>query len=173
MYKRFPILVTSHLIAKGYGYFLHRSIEVKYVSITINQNRKIMKSSKLFSAFLLGAATGALMSPEKGSDLRKKLSKNASNLLDQLQDTIANGKETFADLKEKILSRAASLKDEMSEIKRDVRKEAKAAHRTARKTVRANGSHRSRMTARKKNRRSEHKTAGETNHVTGNANGRT
>src|ERR1051325_2168605 len=75
------------------------------------------QSSKLFSAFLLGAATGALLAPDKGSELRKELSKNANNLLDQLQDTVANGKGTFADLKEKIVNKASALKEEMSDAK--------------------------------------------------------
>ena len=73
------------------------------------------QSSKLFSAFLLGAATGALLAPEKGSDLRKKVSKNAANLIDQIQDTIANPKGKFDDLKAQILEKANSLKDEWTE----------------------------------------------------------
>ena len=73
------------------------------------------QSSKLFSAFLLGAATGALLAPEKGSELRKKVSKNAANLMDQIQDTIANPKGKFDDLKAQIIEKANSLKDEWAE----------------------------------------------------------
>jgi gas vesicle protein len=103
--------------------------------------------SKLFSAFLLGAATGALLAPEKGSELRKKLSKNANNLLDQLQDTIADGKEKFDDLKEKIVNKASALKEEMAEAKMEFEKQKRKAVKSNghdRKNARAHASGRSR-----------------------------
>ncbi|MBI3502937.1 MAG: YtxH domain-containing protein [Bacteroidetes bacterium] len=73
------------------------------------------QSSKLFSAFLLGAATGALMSPEKGSVLRKKVAKNTAKLIDQLQDTIENPKGKLNDLKAQLIEKANELKEEFSE----------------------------------------------------------
>ena len=60
-------------------------------------------NKKVIGSLLLGVAAGAviglLFAPEKGSNTRKKISKSTDDLLDQLQDTIDEGKSALNNFK--------------------------------------------------------------------------
>ncbi len=47
----------------------------------------------IIGAAAAGAAIGMLLAPEKGSDLRKKVSGSATDIISQLADLFAAGKE--------------------------------------------------------------------------------
>jgi len=55
----------------------------------------------MIGAAAVGAAIGMLLSPEKGSDLRKKIQRSASDWASSLADLIASGKEELKNLTSK------------------------------------------------------------------------
>src|ERR1051326_1944630 len=89
-------------------------------------------NGKVLSALLLGAAAGAvlglLIAPDKGSNTRKKIQEGITDLIDQLNEKINEGKEaldelksqatnTVSDLKEKVMSKAEEMKAEAEGVK--------------------------------------------------------
>ncbi len=82
-------------------------------------------NGKILGALVLGAAAGAvlglLFAPTSGTELRKKISDNADDLINDLTDKIGEGKEMLSGLKDKALSKADELKgkaeDELSNMK--------------------------------------------------------
>ena len=55
-------------------------------------------------AVTAGAVIGLLLAPEKGTDLRKRLSNNAYNWADQIGDLIDNGKSKLDELRAEVNS---------------------------------------------------------------------
>ena len=55
----------------------------------------------IIGAAAAGCAIGLLMAPEKGSDLRKKIQKSASDWASSLADLIASGQEELKNLTSK------------------------------------------------------------------------
>ncbi len=60
----------------------------------------------LLGATAAGIAIGMLMAPEKGSDIRKKLSDSASDLASTVTDLIATGKEKIAEISSTVTKQA-------------------------------------------------------------------
>jgi gas vesicle protein len=73
-------------------------------------------TSKLLLAVLGAAAAGAiigmLVAPEKGSDLRKKISDTAGDWSQQLGQLLASGKEQLNNLKNTVTNEAENLAEE-------------------------------------------------------------
>jgi len=71
-------------------------------------------NTKILGALVLGAAAGAvlglLFAPTNGKDLRSKLKNNAEDLIDELEDKINEGKQTLADMTERVMSKADEYK---------------------------------------------------------------
>ena len=63
-------------------------------------------ASRILSAFLVGAATGAalgvLFSPDKGSETRRKISESTDDIIDELSKKIDEGKEVLTTLQDKL-----------------------------------------------------------------------
>jgi gas vesicle protein len=86
-------------------------------------------TGKILGALVLGVAAGAvlgvLFAPSKGSELRKKISDNTGDMIDELTDKIMEGKEVLSDLKSKASSKVDELKnraeEEYSNIKNTVK----------------------------------------------------
>lgn len=82
-------------------------------------------NGKVLGALVLGAAAGAvlglLFAPSSGTELRKKISDNADDLINDLTDKIGEGKEMLSGLKDKAMSKADELKgraeDELNNMK--------------------------------------------------------
>ncbi|MCW3086189.1 MAG: Gas vesicle protein [Bacteroidetes bacterium] len=98
-------------------------------------------NGKLLGALVLGAAAGAVLgmmfAPGKGSDLRKKISDNAGDLIDELTEKIKQGKDTLTDLKDKAMSKAEDLKSKAEEEMDNYKSKSKQTAQTAA----ANGTH--------------------------------
>lgn len=73
-----------------------------------------MTTSKIVAAALLGAAAGAvlgiLFAPDKGSETRKRLSKSAEDIIDQLTRKVNEGKEALTHLKDEAKMKAREVK---------------------------------------------------------------
>jgi gas vesicle protein len=76
-------------------------------------------NTKILGALLLGASAGVvlglLFAPGKGTDLRKKIKNNAADLIDDLEKKIYEGKETLADITDKVMGRAEEIKSKFEE----------------------------------------------------------
>ena len=56
----------------------------------------------LVAAAAVGAVAGLLLAPEKGKDLRKKITDKGVDLTNKMKETFKNGKEKFNAKKEEI-----------------------------------------------------------------------
>ena len=78
-----------------------------------------MGNSEKFMAFVAGAAAGAvlalLMAPEKGDITREKLSRQADQLLNDLEDQWENSYAKIRDLANSALEEAERLSNEAQE----------------------------------------------------------
>lgn len=63
-------------------------------------------TSRLLTAIVTGAATGALLgilfAPDKGRNTRKKISKKSRRFAEDLKDKLSEGKDKFNDIKEAV-----------------------------------------------------------------------
>lgn len=75
-------------------------------------------TSKVLVAALLGATAGAvigiLFAPDKGSETRKRLSKSAEDIIDQVTKKVNEGKETLSSLKDEAKTKAREMKSKVS-----------------------------------------------------------
>ncbi|HET9054720.1 MAG TPA: YtxH domain-containing protein [Cyclobacteriaceae bacterium] len=62
----------------------------------------------VMGAAAVGAIIGMLVAPEKGSDLRRKITDATGDWTTQLSDLLAQGKEQLNSLKNKAASQASS-----------------------------------------------------------------
>lgn len=85
-------------------------------------------NKKVIGSLLLGVAAGAviglLFAPEKGSNTRKKISKSTDDLLDQLQDTIDEGKSALNNFKGKAAQKFSEYKDMAMKSANDIAEDA-------------------------------------------------
>jgi gas vesicle protein len=72
----------------------------------MNDTYKII--SALLAGFAVGAAAGILLAPEKGSDLRLKISDTVSEWADSIADAANSGMESVEDIKEKVEEKSNS-----------------------------------------------------------------
>lgn len=75
----------------------------------MSNNAKIIVG--IAAAAAVGAAIGLIFAPEKGSDLRKKVKKNANSLADDLLNLLQKGENRVNDLVGDAESRAKSWKN--------------------------------------------------------------
>lgn len=76
-------------------------------------------NSKILGALVLGAAAGAvlglLFAPGAGKETREKIKDNAEDLIDELEEKINEGKQTLADISERIFGKAEDIKSKFEE----------------------------------------------------------
>ncbi|MEX2231551.1 MAG: YtxH domain-containing protein [Cyclobacteriaceae bacterium] len=66
----------------------------------------------VMGAAAVGAVIGMLVAPEKGSELRRKISDATGDWTTQLSDLLAQGKEQLNNLKNKVTSEASNYASE-------------------------------------------------------------
>ena len=66
----------------------------------------------IVGAAAAGAIIGLLVAPDKGSELRKKISNAASDFASELTNLLAKGKEEYANAKESIVNETKGLKSD-------------------------------------------------------------
>jgi gas vesicle protein len=69
----------------------------------------------LMGAAAVGALIGILVAPEKGSDLRKKISDGAGDVAEEIGKLLKAGKEELAGLKQTVSREARNLKNTAEE----------------------------------------------------------
>jgi gas vesicle protein len=69
----------------------------------------------LMGAAAVGALIGILVAPEKGSDLRKKISDGAGDVAEEIGKLLKAGKEELAGLTQNVTREARNLKDNAEE----------------------------------------------------------
>ncbi|MEB0263685.1 MULTISPECIES: YtxH domain-containing protein [unclassified Mucilaginibacter] len=67
----------------------------------MNDNTKVLVA--LLAGLAAGAALGILFAPEKGTEIRDKLSESLANLGDSLKETAANEIDKLVGLKDKVV----------------------------------------------------------------------
>lgn len=75
----------------------------------------------IVGAAAAGAIIGMLVAPEKGSDLRKKISDTTSDWSNQLAQLLAQGKEQLQNLKNTATTEGSNLTDEAQDRYNKVR----------------------------------------------------
>jgi gas vesicle protein len=76
----------------------------------MNSTSKVLLA--IIGAAAAGAIIGMLVAPEKGSDLRKKLSDTAGDWTSQLSQLLASGKAQLDNLKQTASNEAENLTEE-------------------------------------------------------------
>lgn len=85
----------------------------------MNSTGKVLLA--IIGAAAAGAIIGMLVAPEKGSDLRKKLSETAGDWSTQLSDLLAQGKAQLDNLKKTATNEAENLSEEANDSYNKVR----------------------------------------------------
>jgi len=87
--------------------------EVIKILTIMNTTSKIVLG--LMGAAAVGALIGILVAPEKGSDLRKKISDGAGEVAEEIGKLLKAGKEELAGLKQTVTREARNLKGNAEE----------------------------------------------------------
>ena len=77
--------------------------------------------SKLLWGFTLGLITGLLLAPEKGSETRKKISRQANDLKDRFDDFVDSISEKFESVRNDAENMADKTRNEAKSFAGDVR----------------------------------------------------
>lgn len=85
----------------------------------MNSTGKVLLA--IIGAAAAGAIIGMLVAPEKGSDLRKKISDTAGDWSSQLSELLATGKAQLDNLKKTATTEAENLTDEATDSYNKVR----------------------------------------------------
>ena len=85
----------------------------------MNSTSKVLLA--IIGAAAAGAIIGMLVAPEKGSDLRKKLTDTAGDWTNQLSQLLASGKAQLENLKQTATNEAENLTEEGTESYNKVR----------------------------------------------------
>jgi gas vesicle protein len=85
----------------------------------MNSTGKVLLA--IIGAAAAGAIIGMLVAPEKGSDLRKKLSDTAGDWSTQLSQLLAQGKAQLDNLKQTATNEAENLSGEATDTYSNVR----------------------------------------------------
>jgi gas vesicle protein len=85
----------------------------------MNSTSKVLLA--IIGAAAAGAIIGMLVAPEKGSDLRKKLSDTAGDWSSQLSQLLASGKAQLDNLKQTASNEAENLSEESTDAYNKVR----------------------------------------------------
>ena len=89
----------------------------------------------LVGAAAVGALIGILVAPEKGSDLRKRISDGAGDVADELSKLLKTGKEELAGLKQTVAREARNLKGTAEESAGRVKGSAEDTYNRLKETV--------------------------------------
>ena len=65
-------------------------------------------------AAAVGVAIGMLLAPEKGSDIRKKITDTAGDLVDKVTDMVAAGKEKIAEVTNSVTKQTEGLVNDVN-----------------------------------------------------------
>jgi gas vesicle protein len=79
----------------------------------MNSTGKVLLA--IIGAAAAGAIIGMLVAPEKGSDLRRKLSETAGDWSSQLSELLASGKAQLENLKKTAVNEGENLAEEASD----------------------------------------------------------
>ena len=79
----------------------------------MNSTGKVLLA--IIGAAAAGAIIGMLVAPEKGSDLRKKISETAGDWSSQLSELLASGKAQLENLKKTAANEAENLTEEATD----------------------------------------------------------
>jgi gas vesicle protein len=85
----------------------------------MNSTGKVLLA--IIGAAAAGAIVGMLLAPEKGSDLRKKLTDTAGDWSSQLSQLLASGKAQLDNLKQTATNEAENLTEEGTDTYNKVR----------------------------------------------------
>ena len=89
----------------------------------------------LMGAAAVGALIGILVAPEKGSDLRKKISDGAGDVADELSKLLKAGKDEITGLKQSVTREARNLKNSAEESIGRVKGSAEDTYNKMKETV--------------------------------------
>lgn len=78
----------------------------------------------VMGAAAVGAVIGMLVAPEKGSDLRRKITDATGDWTTQLSDLLAQGKEQLNNLKNKAVNEVSNFSSEAEERFNNVKERA-------------------------------------------------
>ncbi len=90
----------------------------------MSDNKKIIGS--LILGVAAGAAIGMLFAPRKGSKTRTRISESTDDLIEELKDTIEDGKLVIRNFKKKAVSKYEGLKDFASQKENEIFEDAEA-----------------------------------------------
>lgn len=74
----------------------------------------------ILGAVAAGVAIGLLIAPEKGQDMRKRISKTAGSWADNLSHLFVKGKDGMDDLKEKGRTAKAAAEEKVNKLKESI-----------------------------------------------------
>lgn len=78
----------------------------------MNDTGKVLTA--LAAGFAVGAITGILFAPDKGSETRHKIAEKGREFSDAVRDKVHAGKEKVTELRDKIRGTAADIKEQLS-----------------------------------------------------------
>ncbi len=97
----------------GYSFFKITSIKITLKIVFMNSTGKVVLA--IIGAAAAGAVIGMLVAPEKGSDLRRKITDATGDLSSQLSQLIDKGRAQLENLKQTATEQGRNLTGEAEE----------------------------------------------------------